>query len=94
MNRYLVFGGRIHYPAKSWDDFKASYPTVQEFYKVFSWLNFPKENSYITCYKLTTNDNYNNEWFQLVDLEQNKIVAWDLKSLEELVYKEIINNFK
>lgn len=93
MDRYLVFGGRIFYPAKGWSDFKASYSTIQDFYEVFSWLNFPKENSYIR-YKLATKDNYNNEWFQLVDLEQNKVVAWNLKSLEELVYKEITNQLK
>jgi len=36
-------------------------------------------------YKLVEQDEYRNEWFQLVDLQENKVIAWDLESLEKLI---------
>jgi hypothetical protein len=62
-------------------DFKASYFTIEEFYKVFDYIRI-KGKYY---YKLVEQDEYRNEWFQLVDLQENKVIAWDLESLEKLI---------
>ena len=65
MKRYLLFSGYYYYPEGGWEDFRGSFDTIEE-------------AMYFLLEKKGTGDGYwYKDWFQVVDLHEEKEVYID-----------------